>query len=233
MPRILQLCRDLERRATIRGCSGRKWRRIIDQERSGGTSVIRRVYDVASDSWSAALASPAPYGTDRDAFCSGHAHDNTGGVIFQGGLVSYVNNGHGIEDSARYDVASAAWSPAGGAPAHWYPTLVAGVRDMFVFPGLNTQPESPTADGERIFRMPYGTTSWKTTGISVRTTSTYPRVSLLPNGKFFVASPADADRKNYLFDPVTNTTAPAGTDLVPESGRLVSCSSSQARVQRS
>ena len=43
-------------------------------------------YNVGPNTWSARLASPAPYGSDRDAFCSGHVHDNGSGVIFQGGL---------------------------------------------------------------------------------------------------------------------------------------------------
>src|SRR5262245_12031805 len=66
-----------------------------------------RLYDIASDSWGPTLVSPAPYGSNKDAFCSGHAHDHTGAVIFQGGLLGYDNlNGHGIADSARYDPAS-------------------------------------------------------------------------------------------------------------------------------
>lgn len=109
-----------------------------------------RLYDLAADSWGgAALPSPAPYGSDKDAFCAGHAHDDRGGVVFQGGLLGYGNlNGHGIENSARYDVGSGAFTQLGPAAAHWYPTLVAGVSEMFVFPGRNTEPEgNKTAEG--------------------------------------------------------------------------------------
>ena len=176
-----------------------------------------RFYDIASGTWSAPLSSPAPYGSDKDAFCSGHAHDNTGGVIFQGGLVSYANNGHGIVDSARYDPLTDGWTQISGAAAHWYPTLVAGVKEIYTFPGRNTQPDNITPEGSSIEKIAYGTTSWITTGVSLLTKATYPRVSLLPNGKLFVASPADQDRKNYFFDPATNTLARAGDDVVPES----------------
>ena len=41
-------------------------------------------------------------------------------------------------------------------------------------------------------------------------------MSLLPTGKFFIASPAE-DRKNYVFDPGPETLALAGDDVVPES----------------
>jgi hypothetical protein len=186
-----------------------------------------RFYDIATDTWSDLLNSPAPYGSDKDAFCSGHAHDNSGGIIFQGGLVSYVNNGHGIENAARYDPDTNGWTQSTGAAAHWYPTLVAGVNETFIFPGRNTQPDTVTPEGSCIEKMPYGTTSWTTTGVSLWTKGTYPRVSLLPSGKLFIASPADQDRKNYLFDPGTNTLALAGNDVVPESepGQLHCCDS--------
>ena len=176
-----------------------------------------RLYDLAADSWGAALPSPAPYGSDKDAFCAGHAHDDRGGVIFQGGLLGYGNlNGHGIENSARYNVGSGAFTQLGPTAAHWYPTLVAGVSEMFVFPGRETEWDN-TPEGDRIHKMSYGSNSWTTTGVSLLSKLTYPRVSLLPNGKFFIATPADQDRKNYFFDPATNTTSLAGNDLVPES----------------
>jgi|GEM_PF-1240392 len=171
-----------------------------------------RLYDIAGGTWGAMLPSPAPYGIDKDAFCSAHAHDNTGGVIFQGGLLGYgALNGHGITSSARYDPAGGVFAQLTGAAAHWYPTLVAGVNDMFIFPGRDT------GDGETIQKLTYGTTAWTSTGVIMRTQATYPRVTLLPNGKLFVASPALEDRKNYLFDPGTNSVAPAGNDVVPES----------------
>ncbi len=176
-----------------------------------------RLYEIAGDTWTAPLASPAPYGSDKDAFCAGHAHDHTGNVIFQGGLLGYwEQNGHGIASSARYDVASGTFTQISGAAAHWYPTLVAGVNHAFNFPGRQTQ-WSPTPEGDDIHKLAYGSSSWTTTGVSLWTKATYPRVVLLPNGKFFVASPAEADRKNYVFDPVTSTLALAGSDLVPES----------------
>ena len=186
-----------------------------------------RFYDIATDSWSALLSSPAPYGSDLDAFCSAHAHDNVGGIIFQGGLVSYVNNGHGISNSARYDPISGAFTQFTGAAEHWYPTLVAGVNEMYIFPGQNTQPVTKTPEGSCIEKITYGATSWTTTGVSHLTKATYPRVSFLPSGKLFVASPADADRKNYFFDPATNTLSLAGNDVVPESepGQLHCCES--------
>ncbi len=176
-----------------------------------------RYYDIATDSWSALLGSPAPYGSDLDAFCSAHAHDNVGGVIFQGGLVSYVNNGHGIDNSARYDPVSGTFTQFSGAAAHWYPTLVAGVNEMYIFPGQNTQPDTKTPEGSCIEKITYGATSWTTTGVSFLPKATYPRVSFLPSSKLFVASPANADRKNYFFDPATNTLSLAGNDVVPES----------------
>jgi hypothetical protein len=186
-----------------------------------------RFYNIAADSWSALLSTPAPYGSSLDAFCSGHAHDNVGGVIFQGGLVSYVNNGHGIDNSARYDPVSGTFTQFSGAAAHWYPTLVAGVNEMYIFPGLNTQPGTKTPEGSCIEKVSYGATSWTTTGVSFLTKQTYPRVSFLPSGKLFVASPADVDRKNYFFDPATNTLSLAGNDVVPESesGQIHCCES--------
>jgi hypothetical protein len=184
-----------------------------------------RLYDIATGTWSQKLPSPAPYGPDKDAFCSGHAHDDTGAVIFQGGLHSYVHNGFGILDSARYNVASGAFTPIGGARAHWYPTLVAGERHMFNFPGLSTElgqnpdgkdvalPGSP----EHIHKLAYGTSTWISTGVTRLQKSTYPRVVLLPNGKFFIASPDVWHRKNHLYDPKTNDFTLAGDDVVPES----------------
>ena len=176
-----------------------------------------RLYDIASGAWSAPLSSPAPYGSKKDAFCSGHSHDHAGGVIFQGGLVSYENNGHGIPDSARYDPATGSWTQITGAAAHWYPTLVTGVGHTFIFPGLNTEPKTKTAAGNQIQILPYGASAWSSTGVSMDTLGTYPRVTLLPDGKLFVASPAGADRKNYTFDPMNSAVAPAGNDVVPES----------------
>ena len=171
-----------------------------------------RLYDISSGSWSAPLGSPAPYGSSKDAFCSGHAHDNLGNVIFQGGLLGYWElNGHGIPDSARYDFGGGNFTQITGGTAHWYPTLVAGVNDMFNFPGRDT------GNGELVEKLAYGATSWTSTGVTLRTRHTYPRVTLLPNGKLFIASPADSDRKNYYFDPGSNTVSLAGNDLVPES----------------
>ena len=176
-----------------------------------------RIYSIASGTWGPPLPSPAPYGEDKDAFCSGHAHDHLGGVIFQGGLHSYVHNGHGIPDSARYDPASGAFSPITGAEAHWYPTLVTGTSDTWLFPGVNTQLVK-TTKGNEIHKLPYGATEWSTSGVTHETLGTYPRVTLLPDGRLFVTSPAALDRKNYVFDPASASISLSGSDLVPESG---------------
>ncbi len=177
-----------------------------------------RIYDIASGTWGPPLPSPAPYGSDYDAFCSGHTHDHTGGVIFQGGLHSYEHNGHGIANSARYDVASGGFTQIGGARAHWYPTLVAGERHIFNFPGQPTELDPKTPGSDRIHKLAYGESAWTPTTVAFLTKSTYPRVVLLPNGKFFISSPANSDRKNYFYDPKTDAIEPAGSDLVPESG---------------
>ena len=92
------------------------------------------------------------------------------------------------------------------------PTLVAGVNHVFNFPGRNTQWEV-TIEGDRVQKLAYGATAWTTTSVALLSKSTYPRVSLLPNGKFFVATPADADRKNYVFDPTAETVALAGNSI--------------------
>ncbi|HYI10782.1 MAG TPA: galactose oxidase early set domain-containing protein [Thermoanaerobaculia bacterium] len=179
-----------------------------------------RLYDLASGTWSdPPLPAPAPYGTDKDAFCSGHVHDNLGNVIFQGGLLGYGPlNGHGIPDSARYDVGSGTFVKLTGGIAHWYPTLVAGVAHTFNFPGAGTEPSGAvTSQGDDIQKLAYGTTAWSTVGVNPNTQSTYPRVVLLPDGRFFIASPSGQDRKNYFFDPNANTILPAGEDTVPES----------------
>jgi Domain of unknown function (DUF1929) len=186
-----------------------------------------RLYDIATGTWSdPAMTSPAPYGSDKDAFCSGHVHDDKGGVIFQGGLLGYYcRNGHGIDNSARYDVSGGTFSQLTGAAAHWYPTLVAGAGHIFIFPGANTQcddcntppPCTRTSEGYAIQKLAYGATSWTTTNVTSETFFTYPRVCFLPNGKFFIASPARADRKNYIFDPLAETLTLAGYDEVPES----------------
>lgn len=169
-----------------------------------------RFYDIATGVWSGPLASPAPYGPLYDAFCSGHAHDNTGGVIFQGGLRGYGDlNFHGIGNSARFDPVNGVFAQISGGVPHWYPTLVAGVNDMFNFPGTDKD------GGNEIQKLSYGETLWSSTGVRILTT-TYPRVTLLPNGKLFVASP-DENRKNHFLDPDTNEVTLAGTDFVPES----------------
>lgn len=171
-----------------------------------------RLYDIANGTWGPKLPSPAPYGPQPDAFCSGHAHDDSGGVVFQGGLLGYGdNNGVGIGNTARYDFSTGLFTRLNSTAVHWYPTLVAGVKDIFLFPGRNT------GGGTDIRKMTYGTSAWATTGRQHVTRSTYPRAVLLPNGKIFVASPAEADRKNYLYDPGANTLTLAGNDVVPES----------------
>jgi hypothetical protein len=188
-----------------------------------------RLYDIASGTWSdPPIASPAPYGSTKDAFCSGHAHDDKGGVIFQGGLLGYGDlNGHGIVNSARYDPNSGVFTQLTGGVDHWYPTLVPGTHHIFNFPGLNTQKDVKTADGDRIQKLAYGATSWTTTGTALFTKHTYPRVTLLPDGRLFVASPGSSDRKNYIYDPDADTASPAGTDVVPESepGQVHCCES--------
>jgi hypothetical protein len=180
-----------------------------------------RLYDIATGTWSPAkLPTPAPYGSTRDAFCSGHVHDNLGNVVFQGGLLGYGKlNTHGIPDSARYDLGTGTFAPIGGGIAHWYPTLVAGVGHIFIFPGRNTEPDdAKTPLGDHIQKIAYGGAAWTTTGVAANTIDTYPRVSLLPDGRLFIASPAFLDKKNYFFDPGSNLTEPAGNDVVPETG---------------
>ena len=179
-----------------------------------------RLYDIATGTWSASsLPTPAPYGIDKDAFCSAHVHDNTGGVVFQGGLLGYFNlNGHGIANSARYDPGTGTFTQISGGIPHWYPTLVAGVDSIYIFPGRGTQPSgAENAQGPEFQKLVYGGSAWTMTGATLWTKATYPRVTLLPNGKFFIASPADMDRKNYIFDPSSNALSLAGSDLVPES----------------
>jgi hypothetical protein len=139
-------------------------------------------------------------------------------VIFQGGLHSYEHNGHGIANSARYDVASGGFTQIGGARAHWYPTLVAGERHIFNFPGWSTELNPTTPGSDRIHKLAYGESTWTATTAVHRTKHTYPRVVLVPNGKFFIASPAESDRKNAFYDPKTDLIESAGSDLVPESG---------------
>ena len=158
------------------------------------------------------LPSPAPYGIDKDAFCSGHAHDNTGGVIFQGGLLGY-----GPRMVMALPVRRATTRPAESLRS-----LLEAQRTgiQLLLPALTICSSSLAAtpeDGETIQKLAYGTTAWTSTGVIMRTQATYPRVTLLPNGKLFVASPDLDDRKNYLFDPGTNSVAPAGNDVVPES----------------
>ena len=85
-----------------------------------------RLYDIASGSWGAKMTSPAPYGSDKDAFCSGHSHDDGNGVIFQGGLRGYCgNNGHGIANTARYDLTTGCGRSSAPPPLtgtrRWWP----------------------------------------------------------------------------------------------------------------
>lgn len=177
-----------------------------------------RLYTIGTNAWSAKMASPAPYGATKDAFCGGHAHDDLGRVIFQGGLLGYgVKNGSGINNAARYDAATGAWTQLGAASAHWYPTLVAGPRHMFIFPGR------ATGGDDHVRKLKYGTSAWADTGKRLIAMNTYPRVALLPDGRFFVASPAaDEDGqlagRNYFYDPVINNRSLAGNDVVPDSG---------------
>src|SRR5439155_18104372 len=164
---------QVQRRGTssrpIQSCCGTT--KFLSFPEAVTTAAIRggkedtRFYDIDNNSWSALLSTPAPYGSGLDAFCSGHAHDNLGGVIFQGGLVSYVNNGHGIDNSARYNPVNGTFTQFSGAAAHWYLTLVAGVNEMYIFPGLNTQPVTQTPEGSYIEKISYGATSWTTTGV--------------------------------------------------------------------
>jgi hypothetical protein len=183
-----------------------------------------RLYDIATGMWSAAMSSPAPYGSNKDAFCCGHVHDDRGGVIFQGGLTGYGDlNGNGIRNSARYDVSSGTFTQLTDVAAHWYPTLVASASHTFLFPGVRTDAKAEggaTPEGDRIQKLAYGATSWTTItkmDVTFKTKATYPRVCLLPNGKFFIASPADDDRQNRIFDPAAETLVHGGHDVVPES----------------
>src|SRR5260370_7433418 len=47
-----------------------------------------RYYDIATDSWSALLGSPAPYASNLDPFCSAHAHDTVAPPLFPVALVN-------------------------------------------------------------------------------------------------------------------------------------------------
>ena len=184
-----------------------------------------RLYDIAADSWSLPLGSPAPYGShslsrrkqQRRVLRRARARRRRGRDL-SGRPLQLQAQRNRDRDSARYDPAVGTWTPLGGALAHWYPTLVAGVGHTFLFPGLNTQLDHAVA-GEHVQMLAYGATSWVTTDVSMPTKGTYPRVSLLPDGRLFIASPSDDEpfRKSYTFDPVAGTKAPAGTNVVPES----------------
>lgn len=180
------------------------------------------LYDIASGSWGAKLGTPAPYGSTIDAFCSGHAHDHLGRVVFQGGLEGYGNssadpvvigrNTWGVKNSARYDVTTGTFTQLGAAVPHWYPTLVAGATEMWLLPGADRNSDNGLRS------MTYGSSSWVDSGVDHWTTETYPRVHLLPNGKLFFSSGAgDAAQrgKNYYFDPVTNTKSISDSSVVP------------------
>jgi hypothetical protein len=177
-----------------------------------------RLYDLATGTWSAPLPTPAPYGSTRDAFCSGHAHDNNGNLVFQGGLLGYGHlNTHGIADSARYDTATGTFTPITGGVRHWYPTLVSGIGGTYIFPGANTQIDTD-AFGANVQSLGYGDSAWVTTSAAPVTVATYPRVALLPDGRFFIASPANGSLRNRFFDPQSNLLTDAGSDAVPETG---------------
>lgn len=96
-----------------------------------------------------------------DAFCSGHAHDDQGRIVFQGGLRGYDYpmggcNGTGLGQSARF-TPGGSFAAINSTLKHWYPTLVAGVRATYLFPGEN-RPDNPG----NVLYLPYGaTTSWR------------------------------------------------------------------------
>lgn len=161
-----------------------------------------------------------------DAFCSGHVHDDQGRVIFQGGLRGYDGsdgsscNGTGVPNAAAYTPGTTAingsFSVRGRTNPHWYPTLVAGVKSTYIFPGVDSD-NTGGPDAGRISWLPYGAFDWQgaTTGPIQTTLATYPRVHLLPYGKFFVSSPDQGTRQNEFYNPLTNFFESAGSSRVP------------------
>jgi hypothetical protein len=132
-------------------------------------------------------------------------------------------------------------SPTNYHDDNYYPTLLAGPLHTYIFPGNDAGPltadsfrlESMDEDGARdnlIARLasPGFTTPthWESTPFKHVTTSTYPRVHLLPDGRFFFSSPnahiGDCNTfstfaRNYIYDPLETTQARAikATTAVP------------------
>jgi|SoiMethySBSTD1v2_1073268.scaffolds.fasta_scaffold42048_5 galactose oxidase-like protein len=174
-------------------------------------------YDAApgsSGSWTAISGQP-PYAGAYDAFCAGHAHDGNEGAVFSGGLTGYGNqNGIGIARGSRYYWGPNSWTQLGNSPQRYYPTL-AGSQFGTVYNFAGAQWNGS------IWQLGLGAASWSDTGNAHMTTGTYPRVHLLPNGKWFFASPKGpwdgGDRKNYYWNPGTSPGPGdiAGTNAMP------------------
>jgi hypothetical protein len=183
---------------------------------------MSRLYNLSTNTWSSPIASPAPYavtnGIVPDAFCSGHAKDYLGRVIFQGGLEGYGTqggnlpgqNGQGVVNTARYNPSTNNFTQLSSTVQHWYPTLMAGAADMFLIPGKDGD---PTSDA-RIRRMRYGATSWSDGGVD-HVVTTYPRTHLLPSGNVFISSWQGTGRVNHFYQPWAATITQAGSNGVP------------------
>ena len=164
------------------------------------------------------MASPAPYGATKDAFCGGHAHDDLGRVIFQGGLLGY-----GVKtDPASTTRLATMPRPEPGRSS--VPPRRTGIRHSSPVHGTcSSFRAAPLAATTTSGKPKDGTSAWADTGKRLIAMNTYPRVALLPDGRFFVASPAaDEDGqlagRNYFYDPVINNRSLAGNDVVPDSG---------------
>jgi len=176
--------------------------------------IAAYVYDIPGKSWTS-VGGPYVFTGDKenvDAFCSGMVQDGwaQGNIIVAGGLRDVVTkNGQGILRAARFNAALSNWTQLGDLPARrYYPTLVSGLDHVMMFAGADN------LNDDRIFKKLRDQNTWIDTKVSHRTTATYPRVHLLPDGRYFIVSPEAKTGRNYYYHS-SNYLTEAGPAVVP------------------
>lgn len=148
----------------------------------------------------------------EDIFCSGISILPNGQVLATGGNVatgqcSHTASGCGTTNAMLFDPTSSTWSVAQDMnDPRWYPSSIE------LSDGTLLEISGTNATGAAVQRpmetYNYTINKWTllptTANLPSPVAQVYPRLSLLPNGKVFLSSPA---AESYQFDPASNSWA--------------------------